>query len=79
MTGASDEAAEPREAAAFCSWCGKSAVEGGHDTCRMRLTAIDPPRYCPRCARRMVVQVTPAGWTARCSRHGETASTPATG
>jgi hypothetical protein len=26
------------------------------------------------CARRMVVQVTPSGWSARCSRHGEYSS-----
>ena len=26
--------------------------------------------YCSRCRRRMVVQVLPTGWTARCSEHG---------
>ena len=36
--------------------------------------AIEPPRYCPDCARRMVVQVTPSGWSARCSRHGDRTS-----
>jgi len=30
----------------------------------------EPPRYCGVCARRMVVQVRPDGWSARCSRHG---------
>ncbi|WPF65909.1 MULTISPECIES: hypothetical protein [unclassified Corynebacterium] len=31
----------------------------------------EPPRYCQICGRRMVVQVFPQGWEARCSRHGE--------
>lgn len=31
---------------------------------------LEPPRYCGRCGRRMVVQVRPHGWEARCSRHG---------
>ena len=31
---------------------------------------LDPPRYCGQCGRRMVVQVRPDGWSARCSRHG---------
>ncbi len=60
-------------------------VEGGggagrgpavdHAACALRLRVIDPPRFCATCARRMVVQVTPAGWTATCSRHGEITST----
>jgi hypothetical protein len=31
---------------------------------------LEPPRYCARCGRRMVVQVNPDGWWAKCSRHG---------
>ncbi|GAA3038444.1 hypothetical protein GCM10010528_18740 [Gordonia defluvii] len=31
---------------------------------------LEPPRYCGQCGRRMVVQVRPDGWRARCSRHG---------
>ena len=59
----------------YCSWCGGAADDGGdHARCRERLATVDPPRYCGRCARRMVVQVDPMGWTARCSRHGETTS-----
>ncbi|WP_106187858.1 hypothetical protein [Umezawaea tangerina] len=58
---------------AYCSYCGKPA-EGDHEVCTRRLAVLDPPRYCAECARRMVVQVTPAGWTARCSRHGEITS-----
>ncbi|MFI6869656.1 hypothetical protein [Nocardia sp. NPDC050406] len=31
---------------------------------------LEPPRYCDRCGRRMIVQVSPDGWWAKCSRHG---------
>jgi hypothetical protein len=60
----------------FCSWCGgeSTGTDEAHERCRARLALVDPPRYCPECARRMVVQVDPMGWTARCSRHGETTS-----
>jgi hypothetical protein len=60
----------------FCSWCGgeTTGTDDAHEKCRGRLSLVDPPRYCPECARRMVVQVDPMGWTARCSRHGETTS-----
>ncbi len=40
-----------------------------HAACASALK-LEPPRYCGQCARRMVVQVTPAGWTARCVEHG---------
>ena len=46
------------------------ASRGVHPACQAQ-RAYEPPRFCPQCARRMVVQVTPTGWTARCSRHGE--------
>jgi hypothetical protein len=58
----------------YCSFCGKEEADGDHAFCRQRLSMIDPPRYCSECARRMVVQVTPDGWMARCSRHGEITS-----
>ena len=32
---------------------------------------LEPPRFCAACGRRMVVQVRPDGWSAKCSRHGE--------
>ena len=57
----------------FCDQCGKPAAEGEHVRCAER-RVLEPPRFCPDCARRMVVQVTPTGWTARCSRHGERTS-----
>ena len=53
----------------FCDQCGEPAEAGGHPSCDDR-RALEPPRYCPRCRRRMVVQVTPRGWSARCAAHG---------
>lgn len=32
---------------------------------------LEPPRFCAQCGRRMVVQVRPDGWWARCSCHGQ--------
>jgi hypothetical protein len=58
----------------YCAWCGRpddATADPTHEKCRARLALVDPPRYCTRCARRMVVQVTPAGWAATCSRHGQ--------
>ena len=55
--------------APWCGQCGQELTAEGHAACR-RAAALDPPRYCARCRRRMVVQVTPTGWTARCSEHG---------
>ncbi|MGH3980344.1 MAG: hypothetical protein ACRDRZ_15290 [Pseudonocardiaceae bacterium] len=54
---------------AYCVRCGRPESEGDHGECRARV-AYEPPRYCPQCARRMVVQVTPSGWSARCNTHG---------
>ncbi|MFB4312568.1 hypothetical protein [Actinomadura sp. 21ATH] len=57
----------------YCDRCGEPAGIGDHEACRgARL--MEPPRYCGRCRRRMVVQVTPAGWSARCSEHGTLSS-----
>jgi hypothetical protein len=41
----------------------------GHQRCAAR-RALEPPRYCAQCRRRMVVQVLPRGWSARCVEHG---------
>lgn len=30
---------------------------------------LEPPRFCEQCGRRMIVQVSPDGWWAKCSRH----------
>ena len=48
---------------------GEALTPEGHDACRR---GLDPPRFCGHCRRRMVVQVTPTGWTARCVEHGTT-------
>jgi len=58
----------------YCDHCGQPAGTGVHDRC-VRLRAMEPPRYCAQCRRRMVVQVIPRGWVARCVEHGETSST----
>ncbi|EHR60168.1 biotin synthase auxiliary protein BsaP [Saccharomonospora cyanea] len=58
----------------YCVHCGGLLSAPGHEACRTPRTALEPPRYCSECGRRMVVQVTPSGWSARCSRHGETSS-----
>jgi hypothetical protein len=63
----------PGGTAAYCAWCGGTRADGDHAACDRRLATVDPPRHCPVCARRTVVQVDPVGWTARCSRHGESA------
>ena len=54
----------------WCGQCGLPLTPEDHDACRK---GLDPPRHCPWCRRRMVVQVLPTGWTARCSEHGRTA------
>ena len=42
---------------------------GDHGACAAR-RELEPPRYCGQCRRRMVVQVMPRGWSARCVEHG---------
>jgi len=57
----------------FCSRCGGVATAADspeHAGCRAALE-LEPPRYCGQCGRRMVVQISPTGWQASCSRHGE--------
>jgi hypothetical protein len=53
---------------AWCEHCGQSREEPVHERCVR--ADLDPPRWCTRCRRRMVVQITPLGWTARCIEHG---------
>ena len=36
---------------------------------------LEAPRFCAACGRRMVVQIRPDGWWAKCSRHGLADST----
>ncbi|HET9945096.1 MAG TPA: hypothetical protein VFR56_05555 [Actinomycetes bacterium] len=58
---------------AYCDQCGEPEATGDHQTCTRR-RRLEPPRWCRSCRRRMVVQVTPRGWSARCSVHGTTTS-----
>lgn len=55
----------------FCGHCGEP---GTHQDCLGKLE-LDPPRFCTACHRRMVVQVHPTGWSARCVEHGILTST----
>ncbi|MGZ4516351.1 MAG: biotin synthase auxiliary protein BsaP [Mycobacteriaceae bacterium] len=59
------------DARTFCTACGEP--NGPHERCELSLE-LEPPRFCGECGRRMVVQVRPHGWWARCSRHGVTDS-----
>ncbi len=54
----------------WCDQCGEELAGEGHDRCEAA-RELEPPRYCARCRRRMVVQIHPTGWTARCVEHGE--------
>lgn len=64
--GAEGEAARPT----YCDHCGQPLDSVDHTRCA-ELRRLEPPRFCPYCRRRMVVQVVPRGWSARCARHGE--------
>lgn len=55
--------------APWCGQCGAELTGEGHGRCR---DGLEPPRYCAHCRRRMVVQVVPSGWSARCVEHGTT-------
>jgi hypothetical protein len=58
---------------AFCDRCGGALTDDAHAACRSA-RALEPPRFCGQCRRRMKVQVLPAGWRAVCAEHGETQS-----
>ena len=55
----------------FDPFTGEEIVDG---TIRIHSAAVqlglEPPRFCAQCGRRMIVQIAPDGWWARCSRHG---------
>ncbi len=61
----------------YCEQCGEPPEARDHSPCGGR-RELEPPRWCPACRRRIVVQVTPRGWTARCVEHG-TRTSAATG
>jgi len=60
-------------AAATGGFCGLCGEPGSHAACETRL-ALEPPRFCSWCRRRMKVQVTPRGWSATCVEHGTRSS-----
>ena len=70
-----DEAGTGTGVVPFCGHCGEPAPSA-HPVCVERLR-LEPPRYCAQCRRRLIVQVLPTGYTARCSAHGEEISGPA--
>jgi ribosomal protein S18 acetylase RimI-like enzyme len=49
--------------------CGLCGQPGSHPSCLAALE-LEPPRFCTQCGRRMVVQVHPTGWSAKCVEHG---------
>jgi dethiobiotin synthetase len=51
---------------AWCRHCGRERSACGGE-CRRPL---DPPHFCPRCGRKLVVQVVPTGHRAHCRDHG---------
>jgi SAM-dependent methyltransferase len=57
--------------APWCDRCGEALIAGGagHTGCAAA-RALEPPRFCRHCRRRMKVQVLPAGWLASCVAHG---------
>lgn len=54
----------------YCGHCGEPVDARDHSRCD-ELLRLEPPRFCVACRRRMVVQVVPRGWSARCVEHGE--------
>ncbi|HWD50782.1 MAG TPA: hypothetical protein VG412_00170 [Acidimicrobiales bacterium] len=56
----------------YCTGCGRSEAD-----CAGCGRALDPPRFCVACGRRLTVAVSPGGYRARCRDHGEATSEPA--
>jgi hypothetical protein len=82
MNGVSNSCPQGPAPAGYCGHCGELRAGGelpasnDHRRCQ-ELLALEPPRYCAQCRRRMKVQVTPLGWAACCSRHGLLVPAPA--
>ncbi|MEU8298506.1 hypothetical protein AB0C04_14615 [Micromonospora sp. NPDC048909] len=70
MTDAAGLAVTNGTAPTWCDRCGETAGVGAHGACA-RARALEPPRFCAHCRRRMKVQVLPVGWSAVCVEHGE--------
>ena len=67
-----DDVPAPVGAGLYNIYTGEAA--GGNVPTAAQL-GLEPPRFCAECGRRMVVQVRPDGWWAKCSRHGLVDST----
>ncbi|SCF38695.1 hypothetical protein [Micromonospora mirobrigensis] len=65
------ELSQSAAVAPWCDRCGEAAATGAHTACAAA-RALEPPRYCAHCRRRMKVQVLPVGWSALCVEHGAT-------
>ncbi|MGW4480663.1 biotin synthase auxiliary protein BsaP [Rhodococcus triatomae] len=64
------------EAERYNSYTGRRIVDGVDDPIPAAAAlGLEPPRFCGHCGRRMIVQVSPDGWWAKCSRHGVSDST----
>jgi ribosomal protein S18 acetylase RimI-like enzyme len=61
--------AAANQAPRYCDRCGGELDGTDHADCA-DARRLEPARWCPHCRRRMVVQITPDAWTARCVEHG---------
>lgn len=76
MVTDSPELPAPVGAGAYNVYTGVDTVDAaGADTPTAAQLGLEPPRFCAACGRRMIVQVRPDGWWAKCSRHGMVDST----
>jgi hypothetical protein len=57
--------------AVWCDRCGDAFADRDHTACVLA-RALEPPRFCGQCRRRLKVQVLPTGWHATCVQHGQT-------
>ncbi|CAN5589388.1 hypothetical protein BH11ACT6_BH11ACT6_18060 [soil metagenome] len=67
-----DTLPEPIAAGAFNVYTGIAVDDAAGATVPTAAQlGLEPPRFCAACGRRMIVQVRPDGWWAKCSRHGQ--------
>ncbi|MDG4668850.1 hypothetical protein [Mycobacterium sp. 236(2023)] len=76
MVTDSSELPAPVGAGEFNVYTGAASTElAGSSIPTAAQLGLEPPRFCAACGRRMIVQVRPDGWWAKCSRHGLVDST----
>ena len=76
MVTDSTELPAPVGAGAYNVYTGIAQADaGGVSVSTAAQLGLEPPRFCAACGRRMIVQVRPDGWWAKCSRHGRVDST----